>query len=127
MSGRQQVLVLDADDNLLIELERLLEDAGFDVTTTWELREAHELLCSRHFDFVLVGDHPPEIPASAVLEQIRDMQSAIQCVVLNAPAHPSGDYFQSLGAFAVIGRHRHQEVVQLIKKQPGNPAKFTAA
>lgn len=127
MDVRKKVLVLDADERLLIELERLLEDAGFDTITTWELRDALALLCTRRFDMVLVGDHPPEIPASEVLKQLRKMQCFIHCGVLHSAEPSANEYFHSLGAFAIYDKLLPNEIVQLIKNQFSDRARTVAA
>ncbi len=127
MWPRKRILLVDLDELVLIQLQKVLEDAGFDTTTTWELREARELLRSCPFDMLLVGDHPPEIPAGDLLKQVRDTHSGIQCMVLQSAAPAAHDYFRSLGALAVVAKHRHHEIVQLIKNQLGGRAMAAAA
>ena len=62
-----RILVLDFDESTLIRLEQFLEEAGFDTTTTWDINEALLLLETKSFDLIVVGDHPPEIDAYAML------------------------------------------------------------
>lgn len=127
MDERKRILVLDADECFLIELEWLLEDAGFDTIVTWEFRDALELLCTRHFDMVLVGDHPPDIPARDVLHQLRKMHHAVHCAVLHSADPAANEYFRSIGAFVVIGRQSQNEIVQLIKNWFSNHTRLAAA
>jgi CheY-like chemotaxis protein len=71
MHGRKRVLVLDFDPELLITLERLLEDSGFSTVTTWDFEEALAVLEAHCFDFFVVGDRPPVLDATYLLERIR--------------------------------------------------------
>ncbi len=61
MSTRKKVLVLNTHAEFLIALQRVLEEEGFDTTTTWDTQEVLALLVSREFDVVLLGEHPPEM------------------------------------------------------------------
>jgi DNA-binding NtrC family response regulator len=56
MSSCGTVLIVDNDESALIELERALEGAGFDTTTTWDLSEALQLVSASEYDHVLVGE-----------------------------------------------------------------------
>jgi ActR/RegA family two-component response regulator len=59
MDRPKRVLVLDFDHDLLITLERVLEDAGFRTTTTWDVKEGVALLQS---GFRLLCDRRPAAP-----------------------------------------------------------------
>jgi CheY-like chemotaxis protein len=71
MDRPKRVLVLDFDHDLLITLERVLEDAGFRTTTTWDVKEGVALLQSGAFDFFVIGDRPPQLDAEALLALLR--------------------------------------------------------
>ena len=58
--SRKKILVADCHEDVLIILERLLEDAGFDTTTVWTAKEALTLLDSHAFDLVLVNKYLPD-------------------------------------------------------------------
>ena len=53
MSSFGTVLIVDNDESALIEIERVLEDAGFNTTTTWDVSEADQLLRSNNYDHIL--------------------------------------------------------------------------
>ena len=96
---RKHILVIHWDEDELISLERLLENEGFETTTTWDLLEGVNLLRDRHFDLVLVGDHVPACDAGEVL---RKLQSGTPCIVLRNGAHSDPEYFFALGATKVL-------------------------
>jgi CheY-like chemotaxis protein len=77
MQRRKRVLVLDFDADLLIMLERLLEDCGFSTVTTWNVEDALEMVESHCVDFFVVGDRPPALDAAYLLERIR--RNGVKC------------------------------------------------
>jgi DNA-binding response OmpR family regulator len=54
---RPHVLICDADPDILIHLEQVLEDAGFDTTSTWNAADLERLLAHGSFQFLIIGDH----------------------------------------------------------------------
>lgn len=71
MNRRKTVLLLDFDAELLIALEHLLENCGFDCTSTWDVDQAFALVESRAFDILVVGNRPPELNPHAILSELR--------------------------------------------------------
>lgn len=53
-TARKKILIADCHEEVLIALEKMLEDAGFDTTTAWTARETLALVDSQVFDLVLV-------------------------------------------------------------------------
>jgi DNA-binding NtrC family response regulator len=56
-----KILIVDDDEQVLIELERLLESEGYHTTTAWDGREALALSDESQFDILLVDEdmaHP---------------------------------------------------------------------
>ena len=83
-AAKERVLILDVDERILIILERVLEEAGFDTTTTWSSADALLLLKTARFDLIVVGDHPPEIDAHAVLRWRDTIDPRVPCIVMRA-------------------------------------------
>lgn len=115
---RKSVLVVDADEQLLIYVQRLLEDEGFDTVTCWTAEEAFDLLESRSFDAIVVGDH---LPDSTCEELIREIQTrgvpasivVMESVAKRAPSNAS--YYSCLGAGATVRRRDFGEVLRSVK------------
>lgn len=84
MERSKKVLIVDLDEDLLITLERVLEDSGFTTTTTWDVREGRALLQSGCFDFLVIGHRPPELDADAVLADSRGKGLRFGCAVLGS-------------------------------------------
>ena len=66
---RKTILIVDDDEQVLIDLERLLEDQGYDTTTVWSGREALQLLQSKTFDFVLLDGDLPDLTREELMRQ----------------------------------------------------------
>ncbi len=115
---RKRILILDHDERVLIDLERILEDEGFETTTTWDLREALDLLAHRDFDLLVVGDHPPEVRCAELLKTLGSRQISRSCVVLQSAArHPfEGQYLCWLGAHAVVPKWKYRDIVAKIQE-----------
>jgi DNA-binding response OmpR family regulator len=79
----KHILILDSDETILIELERVLEDAGFRTTTTWNTLDVTKRLDQGEFDLLMVADHPPEVSCELILKQGRQKGSDIPLVVLS--------------------------------------------
>ena len=94
MERRKNVLVLDFDDDVLIALERLLEDSGFSTTATWDVDEAVALLRSGHFDFLVLGNRPPRLDAQAIVANARKEGLNLGTFVLPKPLTSEDGYSQ---------------------------------
>ncbi len=85
---RRRILIIDFDDEFLIQGQILLEDSGFDVTTTWNGMGAAELLSSQTFDLVLLSDYLPDIGARGLWSLLRRVPSSTEVAVIQS-AHPT--------------------------------------
>jgi hypothetical protein len=55
----KKILIVDSDESVLIALERILEEQGFETTTAWEVNEAIKLMDANKFDILLVEAAAP--------------------------------------------------------------------
>lgn len=100
---RKRILVLHHDEQVLMNLERVLEDRGFDTTTTWDGSEALRMLGGRSYDLLLVGDHSPALDAGEMLREMQYSRINAPCIVLRPRPDPFvDDYLYSLGALDVL-------------------------
>jgi len=124
-----RVLILDTDPDALITLQHVLEEAEIDATITWDEAEALQLLGTARFDLVLIGDHPPELDAAAILEDL-SFRGACPCVlILRADiCEKDVDYFRRLGAIGVVRKRDPLAVLdQITKALPSKQFKPSAA
>jgi DNA-binding NtrC family response regulator len=111
---RKKILVLDADADRLVVVEQMLEDAGYDTTTTWDVHSAKELLAGDGFSLVLIGEHPPDISCSDLLDTIWSKSPAIPCVVMRSARSWFALEDRSPGADAAVSKCSLSELVERI-------------
>src|SRR5512146_2988552 len=85
---KERILIVDFDNELLIQGQILLEDHGFDVTTTWSTREASKLVSSQEFDLMLLGDYLPDAGAREIWSLLRRVPSSTEVAIIQS-AHPT--------------------------------------
>lgn len=66
-----KILIVDDDEQVLIELERLLESEGYSTTTAWSVREALDLSDRLQFDLLLVDEHLHGLDSGALMMELR--------------------------------------------------------
>jgi DNA-binding NtrC family response regulator len=115
-SVRKKVLVADCHEEVLIALEKMLEDAGFDTTTAWTARETLALVDSQVFDLVLVNEYLPDAECEDLLKAMQKKGAQIPCIVMqpSAPAITNLAALQALGAHHVVCKHAYQQIVEIV-------------
>jgi CheY-like chemotaxis protein len=116
--SRKRILVADCHEDVLIILERLLEDAGFDTTTVWTAKEALKLADSHAFDLVLVNQYLPDAECEDVLKALRKTGERTPCIVMQSSAPETGDFtrFEALGAKDIVCKHSFRQIVGIVRK-----------
>jgi DNA-binding response OmpR family regulator len=115
---RKRVLIVDKDEQLLIGLERLLEDVDVDTVTTWSAEEALGFMRSSRFDALLAGDHLADMSCEEFLREVQRAGIGVPVLVLESVASrtPSiASYFVSLGATAAIRKWSFGEIAERVK------------
>jgi CheY-like chemotaxis protein len=116
--SRKKILVADCHEDVLIILERLLEDAGFDTTTVWSAKEALKLLDSHAFDLVLVNEYLPDAECEEVLTALRKRGAQTPCIVMQSSAPEIVDFtrFEALGAKDIVCKHCFRRIVEIVRE-----------
>ena len=65
------MLIVDDDERVLILLEGLLEDEGYETMTAWGGREALRRLRSGQFDLIVLDDYLADVTCEEILRQLR--------------------------------------------------------
>lgn len=115
---RKKILIADCHEDVLIVLEKLLEDAGFDTTTAWTAKDAIRLLGSHAFDLVLINEHLPDAAGEEVLKALRKRAERTPCIVMQpgAPEVPDFTRFEALGAKEIVCKHCFRQIVELVRE-----------
>jgi CheY-like chemotaxis protein len=116
--SRKRILVADCHEDVLIILERLLEDAGFDTTTVWTAAEALKLVDSHAFDLVLVNEYLPDAECEDVLRALQKRGRQIPCVVMQPSAPEFVDFtrFEALGAKDIVCKHCFRQIIEIVRE-----------
>jgi CheY-like chemotaxis protein len=113
---RLRILICDTDVETLIGLEQMLEDAGFDTTTTWDAIDLERSCACNVFHLLIIGDHPPQMDAEAMLKQLRGKDrrgTDTPCLALKGdPCACDIERFCSSGAIAVVSRRDYSSIVK---------------
>jgi DNA-binding response OmpR family regulator len=117
MNKRWRTLILDTDPDTLIMLQQVLEEADIDATVTWDRMEARQLIESAPFDLILIGDHPPELNAAAILDDLIFQGTRPPVLVLSGVfSEKDAEYFRRLGATAVVPKRDPVAVLEQVTK-----------
>ena len=118
-SQRLNILICDSDPELLIDLERMLEDAGFDTTTTWDPADLAPLTNKDLLDGLILSDHPPLRNAEAILMDLRGKHlNVLYILCLAWQKHvdeQSVERLRSAGVMQVVSGKDHALIVERVK------------
>jgi len=112
-----RVLILDIDPETLIRLQHALEQAEIDTAITWDEIEACQLVATKPFDLVVIGDHPPELNAAAILDDLSFRGSCPPILILRPTiCEKDAEHFRRLGAVGVAPKRDTLAVLNKITK-----------
>jgi len=129
VTARKKVLVADCHEEVLIVLEKLLEDAGFDTTTVWTAQELLNLVESQAFDIVLVNEYLPDAQCEELLKKLQIKGTQVPCIVMQPSATEITDVgiLRGLGAREIVCKRAYQQVVDAVSRCLGErPTRFVA-
>ena len=102
-AAKKRILVIDDDESVLISLECLLENEGYDTTTAWSGQEGLELLRSKKFDLVLLDDYLRDIEHEEIFNEIQRMEVQPPVVLTESALMPEARrHFIDLGATSIV-------------------------
>ncbi len=114
---RPSVLIIDYEEEILIALEHLLEDEGFDTTTAWTGRDALKAARERRFDLVLVNEYLPDMDADRFTHRLSKTAGPVPFVVMRS-TRGLGPNVRPPGwedAIAVVCKRPAESVVQAVR------------
>ena len=117
MDKGRRALIVDTDPDTLITLQHVLEKADIDVTVTWDEIEACQLIESTPFDLLLIGDHPPELNAAGILDNLSLRGTCPPVLILRGVfGEKDAEYFRRLGAIGVVPKRDPLVVLERVRK-----------
>lgn len=125
MEKQKRVLIIDSDEQVLIALERLLEDEGIETVTTCSALQALEMLPSHGFDVLLIGDHLADLTSEQLLREIQRQGVDASILVMESResrARSSENYFESLGASGTVRKRDYGQLLHRLNMMAANHA-----
>ena len=117
MNKRWRTLILDTDPDTLIMLQQVLEEADIDASVTWDTTQACQLIETTPFDLVLIGDHPPELNAAEILDDLRLRGTCPRVLILKSIfSENDAEYFCQHGAIGVVPKRDPVTVLDQVTK-----------
>jgi len=117
-AARKKILVADCHEDVLIVLEKLLEDAGFDATTVWTAKDALRLVDSHAFDLVLVNEYLPDARCEELLRELHKRREPVICIVMQPGAPEMTDFtaLEALGAREVVCKYCYRQIIETVRE-----------
>jgi CheY-like chemotaxis protein len=117
-AAKKRILVIDDDEQVLISLECLLENEGYETTVAWSGQEGLTLLRSKAFDLVLLDDYLRDIEHEEIFNAIRGMKAQPLVILTETALLPEARrHFIDMGATAVVGKWAPcMEITEEIRK-----------
>jgi DNA-binding response OmpR family regulator len=117
MEKRRRALLLDTDPDTLITLQHVLEEADIDATVPWDEMEACQLIEGTPFDLILVGDHPPELNAAVILDDLSLRGTCPPVLIFRGIfGEKDAEYFRRLGAIGVVPKRDALAVLEQVTR-----------
>jgi DNA-binding response OmpR family regulator len=113
-----QILIVDNDEDVLVNLERVLEDQGYVTATAINYEEALILLSQRTFDLLVLDDYLSDRDSNQVVVDLRCSDVMPRLVVVTYHRRPSQreqSRLQVLGVSALINKLAHDELTQTVR------------
>ncbi len=116
--ARKRVLVADCHEGVLITLEKMLEDAGFDTTTVWTAKDALQCLQSQTFDLILLNEYLPDAVCEDLLNALHEKGTQIPCIVMqpSAPEITDFTHLEALGAREIVYKYAYRQIVESVSE-----------
>ena len=114
-----KILIVDNDEDVLITLERVLEDEGYATATADSLGEASRLLSRSAFAGLVLDDYLSEADSIAALTELRRLGVAPPAVVVTYHRYPPVSLWarlRLLGVGAVVDKRAYSTLALSIRE-----------
>lgn len=118
-TARKKVLVADCHEEVLITLQKMLEDAGYDTTIVWTASEALKLLESGTFDLVLTNEYLPDAECEDLLKALQKQRAQVPCIVMqpSAPEITNSTSLEALGVRDIVYKYAYRQIVSVVNER----------
>lgn len=113
-----KILIVDNDEEVLIALERILEDEGYATATAASQEEASKLLSEGRFECLVLDDYLSDKDSISVLTELRRLEMTPPAVIVTYHRYPSKSFqarVRLLGVRALINKRAYSGLAQVIR------------
>jgi len=117
-NGARKILVADNDEDILVALERILEDDGYVTTTALSGAEVCLLLSGCRFDLLVLDDYLSDNDSVQLLCECRRAGLALPPTIVTYHRVPSFEdqaRLRALGVKALVNKHAHSELIGIVQ------------
>ncbi len=113
MRNEARILIVDHDENVLIGLEKTLEEAGYRTSTAWSGQEALLLSDQTSFDLLLIDEYLGDLDSTMFVAQLRQRLPKAAFLLMH-PQKSSAGKWPNLTRAAVC-KWEHEEVIARVR------------
>lgn len=113
---RPKILIADDDEDILVALERALEDEGYATTTAVNHEEASNLLSQETFDLLVLDDSLSDKDSIEVLMELRHLERMPLVVVTFHSLFGArrANRLRLLGVSAFVSKRAQSDLVEVV-------------
>ena len=110
------ILVVDNDEDVLIAMERVLEEKGYATTLAVSGAEACKLLSEGSFDLLVLDDYLSDRDSVKTLAESRSagISSLVIVTYHRLPSLDQGARLRELGVRALVDKRAHLELIEIV-------------
>jgi CheY-like chemotaxis protein len=111
-----KILVADNDEDVLLALERILEEKGYATTVAISSAEACKLLSESNFDLLVLDDYLSDGDSVQTLTECRSAGIRLLVVVTyhRFPSFNEEARLRELGVRALVNKRAHSELIGIV-------------
>ena len=111
-----KILVADNDEDVLIAMESILEEKGYDTTVAVSSAEACALLCRGGFDLLILDDYLSDADSVQTLAACRSagIRTLVVVTYHRFPTLDEEARLRGLGVSALVNKQAHCELVEIV-------------
>ena len=114
--GHRKILLVDNDVEVLVALERTLQDSGYDTAAVLSHQEALKLLTEGGFDLFVLDDYLSDKNSIQVLTEFRQAGMTPRTIVTyhRYPLPYQEQQLRALGVSAFVNKRAHTELAETV-------------
>ena len=111
-----QLLISDDDRDFRETLRDVFERRGYGTVLAADGEEAVQIVRRREIHVVLIDFHMPKLSGVQAIEQIKQVEAAIPCILISAAIDESIQCIEQADTYSILRKPvTHHEVVEVVR------------